>query len=103
MNNEQVSETYRAKYNKLFTELNRRMLEHPEFGERIPQNALIVLVDENDPEFSRRNIQLAQESLAYDDLPSRPVIYIEASELAPVRSRLYHPRVAVQMPEYAAV
>ena len=98
-----MSKTYRAKYNELFTELNRRMLEHPEFGERIPQNALIVLVDENDPEFSRRNIQLAQESLAYDDLPSRPVIYIEASELAPVRSRLYHPRVAVQMPECATV
>lgn len=98
-----MSDTYRAKYNELFTELNHYMLEHPEFGERIPQNALIVLVDENDPEFSRRNIQLAQEYLVHDDLPGRPVIYVEVGELVPVRSRLQHPRVVTRMPDYAVV
>lgn len=96
-----MNNTYRAKYDELFTELNRYMLEYPEFGEQIPQNALIVLVDESDPEFSRRNIQLAQEYLVYDDLPDRTVIYVEVGELVPIRSRLCHPRVVTQMPGYA--
>ena len=98
-----MSDAYRAKYNELFTELNRYMLEYPEFGEQIPRNALIVLIDERDPEFSRRNIQLAHEYLPHDDLPDRPVIYVDVGELVPVRSRLCHPRVITQMPEYAVV
>lgn len=104
-----MNDAYRAKYNELFTELNRYMLEYPKFGKQIPQNALIVLVDESDPEFSRRNIQSAQEYLAHDDpmladdLSDLQVVYVEVGELVPVRSRLCHPRVVARMPEYATV
>jgi hypothetical protein len=89
------------KYRELFTEFNRYILENDEFAAQIPRNALVVLLDKSDPAFSRRNIALSREYLKNDDMPDRPVVYVEVGELAPVRSRLRNPCIVTELPDYA--
>ena len=40
----------------LSTEFDRYVIDHPEFAEKIPQNAQIVLLPEDDPELCQKNI-----------------------------------------------
>ena len=79
---------YQTKFNELFREFTRYLIEHPEFAEHIPDAAQVVLLDHQDPEYSRQAIELAQNARKTDDIPDRPVVYIEVTEMAPVRSRL---------------
>jgi len=58
-------------------------------------------VDKNDPQYSLQAIQNAQNAKATDDMPDRPVIYIEVREMAQVRSRLRKMKVFTAPPEYA--
>ena len=50
---------YRAKFNELFMEFTRYLIEHPEFAERIPEGAQVVLLDRRDPLYSQQAIVLA--------------------------------------------
>ena len=93
---------FEEKYDELFTEFNRYVVEHPEFAKRIPRDALVVLLDKSDPEFSRENLRRVQSYLKRDDHPSRPVVYVQVGRLAPVKSRLRNPRLITRAPEYAA-
>lgn len=45
---------------KLSTEFDLYLLEHPEVTERIPENALIVLLPQEDPELCAKNRELAE-------------------------------------------
>ena len=40
-----MSEFYRAKFNELFAEFTRYLVEHPEFAEQIPEGAEVVYVE----------------------------------------------------------
>ena len=93
---------YRAKFNELFMEFTRYLIEHPEFAERIPEGAQVVLLDRQDPVYSRQAIELAKRAKETDDVPDRPVVYMEVTEIAPVRSRLQKVRVLDLPPTYAA-
>ncbi len=92
-----------TQYEELLTEFNRYIAAHPEFLADLPDEALIVLVDRNDPEFSRFNLERVQAYRRNDDLPERPVVYVDVGKLAPVRSRLVTPRVLSHLPDALAV
>jgi hypothetical protein len=92
---------YRAKFNELFMEFTRYLIEHPEFAEHIPDGAQVVLLDQHDPQYSQQAIELAQLARQTDDVPDRPVVYIEVREMAPIRSRLRKLHVLSSPPAYA--
>lgn len=91
-----MNEFYRAKFNELFTEFTRYLVEHPEFAEQIPDGAEVVLLDNHDPEYNR--YMLASVRAAS---PDHPVVYVEVGEMAPVRSRLQNPKVVLLPAAYA--
>jgi len=68
----------------LIFELEKYILEHPEFAERIPQEAIISLQIEGDEEFNRWSRELAQSQVER----GQPIIYIRVKRLGPVRSRI---------------
>ena len=75
----------------LTTEFDRYVLEHPEFSDKIPPNAQIVLLPEDDPELSRRN----QEISNVQREPGQPLVYVRIEKLLPPLSRLVNPRIEV--------
>ena len=93
---------YRAKLNELLIEFTRYLVEHPEFAECIPDGAQVVLLDQQDPEYSQRAIELSKKAKETDDETDRQVIYIEVTEMAPIRSRLQGVRVLEFPPTYVA-
>jgi hypothetical protein len=95
-----MSTFYRTKFNELFMEFTRYLIEHPEFAERIPEGAQVVLLDRQDPLYSQQAIELAKRARETDDVPERPVVYMEVTEIAPVRSRLQEVRILELPPTY---
>jgi len=68
----------------LVREFDKYILEHPEFAERIPDNALVVMQMEGDEDFN----QWAREAAQNIADKQTPPIYITITELKPVRSRI---------------
>jgi len=77
------------KNSSLVKEFDRYILEHPEFAEQLPDNALVVMLIEGDDEFNRWAKQVAQEAAEKDT----PVAYVTITEIKPVRSRIESLRV----------
>ena len=92
--------SYRAKLNELLTEFTDYMIEHPDFAENIPDSAQVVLLDRQDPEYSQQAVEYARKARLTDDVPDRPIAYVELGELAPARSRLQDLRVLESPPVY---
>ena len=68
----------------LVREFDRYVLEYPEFAEKIPNNALVVMQIAGDDEFNgwaRRTAQGMAEK-------NNPIVYVTVTELKPVRSRI---------------
>lgn len=91
---------YQAKLNELMTEFTRYLIENPDWGEQIPQGAQIVLLDRRDPLYSQQAIQYAAGSKTKDDNPQRPVVYIEVTEIRPIRSRVQKLQILENPPVY---
>jgi hypothetical protein len=68
----------------LVKEFDRYILEHPEFADKIPDNALVVMHIEGDEEFNNWAKETA-ESVADKD---NQIVYVTITELKPVRSRI---------------
>jgi len=68
----------------LVREFDRYILEHPEFAEKIPDNALVVMQIDGDEEFNEWARRAGQSSAEKDN----PVVYVTVTELKPVRSRI---------------
>lgn len=80
----------------LSTEFNKYLLEHPEFAEQIPDEAVVVLLPADDPDLCEENIRIVEESKRIDDVPNRPVVYVRIESLAPPPpSRLVNPTVEI--------
>ena len=92
---------FEEKYDELFAEFNYYVAEHPEFSERIPHDAIVVLLDKNDPVFNQENLRRVKHYLQHDDVPGRAIIYVQIGRLAPVRSRLRNLRLMTREPHYA--
>ncbi len=75
---------FTEKNTMLVREFDKYILEHPEFAERIPDNALVVMQMEGDEEFNKWAKEVAQ-NIADEQ---KPPIYITVTELKPVRSRI---------------
>ena len=68
----------------LVREFDKYVLEHPEFANQIPDNALVVMQIDGDEEFNiwvRETAQKVAEK-------NTPVVYVTITELKPVRSRI---------------
>jgi len=92
---------HEAKSNELMTEFTRYLIEHPDFADRIPEGAQAVLLDRQDAVYSQQAIKFSRNARKTDDIPERPVIYIEVTEMAPIRSRLQKLRVVETPPNYS--
>lgn len=53
-------ESFSDKIFELSEQFNRYVFEHPEVLDDIPNKAVLVLLDADDPEFNRANIDLAE-------------------------------------------
>ncbi len=91
-----MNEFYRAKFNELFAEFTRYLVEHPGFARQIPDGAEVVLLDSRDLEYNRYMLAAIRATP-----PEHPVVYVEVGELAQVRSRLRNPRVLPTPAAYA--
>jgi hypothetical protein len=72
-------------------EFDLYLMEHPDVADQIPENALIVLLPEEDPELCAKNQELAKLRRE----PGQPLVSVQVEKVAPPRSRLVNPRVAV--------
>jgi hypothetical protein len=68
----------------LSTEFDRYVIEHPEFAEKIPLNAQVVLLPENDQELCRINMEIAEKQRE----EGQQVVYVHIGKVAPQISRL---------------
>jgi hypothetical protein len=68
----------------LVREFDRYVLEYPEFAEKIPNNALVVMQIAGDDEFNGWARRTAQDMAEKDN----PIVYVTVTELKPVRSRI---------------
>jgi hypothetical protein len=96
-----VTQLYQLKFKELFIEFTRYITEHPEFASLIPPNAQVVLLDSRDPAYSLQAMKFVGQAQMADDVPHRPVIYIEVREMAPLQSRLRQVEILKTPPEYA--
>ena len=72
------------KNSMLVKEFDRYVLEHPEFADEIPDNALVVMQIEGDDDFNN----WARETARKVAEKETPIVYITITELRPVRSRI---------------
>ena len=68
----------------LVREFDRYILEHPEFAEKIPNDALVVMQIDGDEEFNEWARRTGQSVAGKDN----PIVYVTVTELQPVRSRI---------------
>lgn len=73
----------------LSNEFSRYVLEHPEFGRKIPRNAQVVLLPDDDPELAEANLRLAEEQRE----KGQPQVRVRFRGLAPAKSRLVRPQI----------
>lgn len=76
--------TYERRNSLLGLEFDRYMREHPEFSERIPDDAQVVLLLEGDEEFNRWSTRIGKEQVER----GQPVVYITIKKLGPAHSRI---------------
>ncbi len=67
----------------LTTEFNKYIIDHPDILDGIPDNALVILLPSDDPEFCSKMIGLVDHYRAIDDQKDRPTIYIKIEKIAP--------------------
>ena len=71
-------------------EFQRYLISHPEVAEKLPKGAQILFILKDDPEFTKREKQLA-ENLKKE---GEPIVLIEVEKvLPPFESRLVNPHI----------
>jgi hypothetical protein len=68
----------------LGVEFDRYLREHPEFTEKIPDNAQVILLLEGDEQFNTWSMRIGKEQAAQD----QPLLYVTIKKLAPAHSRI---------------
>ena len=80
-----MNEFYRSKFKELFLEFNRYIFANPEFTGEFPQGAEVILLDSRDVGYNTFMLKHAPKG--------KEIVFVDVGELAPVRSRLKHPRL----------
>ena len=75
---------FEQKNAELVTEFDRYVREHPDFADRIPNNALVVMLVEGDQEFNR----WSQEGAKRQAEKEQPIVYVKIKRIQPIRSRI---------------
>ena len=65
-------------------EFDRYLREHPEFTDKIPDNAQVILLLEGDEGFNKWSAQIGKEQAAQN----QPLLYVTIKKLAPAHSRI---------------
>lgn len=65
-------------------EFDRYVREHPEFAERIPKNAQVILLIEGDEAFNEWSVSIGKEQAE----PEQPLVYVTIKKLGPAHSRI---------------
>jgi hypothetical protein len=65
-------------------EFDRYLREHPEFADKIPDNAQVILLLEGDEAFNAWSARIGKEQAAQD----QPLIFVTIKKLAPAHSRI---------------
>jgi hypothetical protein len=65
------------KNQQLSTEFELYILEHPEIEEKIPDNAMIVLLPEYDKELAEKNMELAEANKE----AGQQIVYVKVERL----------------------
>ena len=69
---------------ELVTEFDRYVREHPDFAERIPDNALVAMLLEGDEDFNR----CSQEGAKLHAEKGQPIVYVKIKRIQSIRSRI---------------
>jgi hypothetical protein len=75
---------FERKNAELITEFDRYVREHPDFADRIPDNALVAMLVEGEEEFNR----WSQEGAKRQAETGQPIVYVKIKKIQPVRSRI---------------
>ena len=75
---------FEQKNAELVTEFDRYVREHPDFVERIPDNALVAMLVEGDEAFNRWSQEGAKRQAEKD----QPIVYVKIKRIQPIRSRI---------------
>ncbi|CUS31288.1 DUF5647 family protein [Candidatus Nitrospira nitrificans] len=65
-------------------EFDRHLREHPEFVDKIPENAQVVLLLEGDEDFNTWSLRVGKEQATHD----QPLPYVMIKKLALAHSRI---------------
>ena len=79
-----ITSRFTDKNTMLVREFDRYVLEHPDFADKIPDNALVVMQIDGDKEFNEWARKTGQSVTEKDNI----VVYVTITELKPVRSRI---------------
>ena len=75
---------FESRNNLLGMEFDRFMIEHPDFLEKVPDNAHIVLLLEGDEEFNQWSARIGKEQAEH----GQPLVYVTIKKLGPAHSRI---------------
>jgi len=75
---------FEIKNSMLVDEFDSYIREHPELTHNIPDNAMVVMLLDEDEEFSHWNRRNAKKMAEKD----RPIVFIKIKKLKPIRSRI---------------
>ena len=76
----------------LSTEFDRYVMEHPAFADKIPLNAQVVLLPDDDQELCRINKEMAEQQRE----EGQQVVYVHIGSMAQQISRLSNVRMEVK-------
>lgn len=77
----------------LSSEFDRYIIEHPEFAVKIPLNAQVVFLPEDDDELCRINMEIAEKQRE----EGQEVVYVHIGGVAPQLSRLTRVSIEVKV------
>ena len=75
---------FEQKNAEFVTEFDCYVREHPDFAERIPDNALVAMLVEGDEAFNR----WSQEGAKGQAEKGQPIVYVKIKRIQPIRSRI---------------
>jgi Family of unknown function (DUF5647) len=75
---------FETKNSLLGMEFDRHLRKHPEFTDKIPENAQVILLLEGDDEFNKWSMRIGKEHATQD----QPLLYVTIKKLAPAHSRI---------------
>ena len=77
----------------LIKEFNRYVREHPEFADKIPNNAIVIMQLEGDEEFNSWSFKLGKAHAE----KGQPIVCIRIKKIQPIRSRIEEIEVEQQI------